>query len=111
MTEDEADSLVECLIGGILKSSRGGSAGDPFPDSNPPLDHEDGKVYGICRWLAGEDPLAEVYCVTNDGGFLQAAKQRRLSGHTRVMPPATFVRLIRLGRAQAAYQTMLRKSV
>ena len=111
MTEDEADSLVEDLIGGILKSSRGGNAGDPFPDSNPPLDHEDGKVYGICRWLASDDPLAEVYCVTNDAGFLQAAKQGRLGRHTRVMPPATFVQLIRRARTQAAHQTMLHKSV
>ena len=72
-----------------------------MPDGNPPLDHEDGMVFGVCRHLAGDDPLCRVYCVTRDRGFLDAAKQRRLSDHTTVLPPATFVALVR--RARMAY--------
>ncbi|XVV11070.1 hypothetical protein ACQP2X_40470 [Actinoplanes sp. CA-131856] len=72
----DAQTLVDELIYGVTDWSGGGSLGRCFPDGNPPLDHEDGMVYGACRQLAGEDPLAHVYCVTRDRGFLKGLSGR-----------------------------------
>ncbi|WP_410658401.1 hypothetical protein [Amycolatopsis sp. lyj-112] len=104
--EPEAQALIDEFIGNLIAQSNGGTLGDSFPDGNPPLDHEDGMVFGACRWLAGDDPLAEVYCVTSDKGFLKASKEGRLGSHTRVMTPSTFVRLIRAARTQYSVRQM-----
>ena len=104
--EADATALVSDLVLGLTRLSNGGSVGPQFPDSNPPLDHEDGLVYGACRSLAGSDPLGYVYCVTNDGGFRQAAREKRLSGHTRVLSPAQFVQLVRSARNTLATRSM-----
>jgi hypothetical protein len=96
----DADALVDDLIYGLVERSGGGSVGQLVPDGNPPLDHEDGMVFGACRYLAGDDPLAHVYCVTRDRGFLDAYKARSLSNHSRVMTPATFIALTRAARTQ-----------
>jgi hypothetical protein len=103
---EEAQTLVDELIYGLVERSDGGTIGDPFPDGNPPLDHEDGKVYGACKALAWEDPLAQIYCVTRDRGFLQASQSGSLSGHTRVLSPSTFVALVRAARAQYSMRKM-----
>ncbi len=97
--EEHAQSLVDVLIGGLTSESAGGTLGDTIPDGNPPLDHEDGMVYGACRWLAGDDPLCNVYCVTRDRGFLQAHTNGELRNHTRLLTPSAFVALVRLARA------------
>lgn len=99
---ESAEALVRDLIERLVCASNGGSAGDPFPDGNPPLDHEDGKVYGACRHLAGDDPLSRVFCVTRDGGFLAAYRDGRLQAHTVVLTPAQFVTLVRRARVRAA---------
>jgi hypothetical protein len=99
-----AQSLVDDLIGGIAAFSNGGTLGDHYPDGNPPLDHEDGMVYGACRTLASEDPLANVYCVTRDKGFLKAHKENRISGHTRVLTPSMFLALVRAARTQYSFR-------
>ena len=57
-------------------------------------------VYGGCCWLASDDPLCKMYCVTQDNGFLSAYRQGRLANHTRVLPPAKFIALVRAARAQ-----------
>jgi hypothetical protein len=75
-SQDCAQALVDDLIFGVAHRSSGGTLGGHYPDGNPPLDHEDGMVYGACRWLAAEDPLAHVYCVTNDKGFLAAYREK-----------------------------------
>ncbi|GAA2492018.1 hypothetical protein [Winogradskya humida] len=93
---EAAGGIVELLIHELVERSRGGILGDHFPDGNPPLDHEDGMIYGACRLLAGEDPLAIVYCVTRDKGFVDAYEKGALSGHSAVIQPATFVGWIRL---------------
>ena len=103
----DADALVRDLIYGLVERSGGGTVGElasdgrPLvPDGNPPLDHEDGMVFGACRHLAGDDPLACVYCVTRDRGFLEAYRAGRLRQHSKVMTPATFVALARAARTQ-----------
>ncbi|MEQ4303095.1 hypothetical protein ABNF97_17155 [Plantactinospora sp. B6F1] len=95
---EDAQELVDELIYGLVEKSGGGSVGDLFPDGNPPLDHEDGMVFGVCRQLAAEDPLARVYCVTRDRGFLDAYTSGGLSRHSYVLPPAKFIALTRAAR-------------
>ncbi|GAA2563144.1 hypothetical protein GCM10010435_39090 [Winogradskya consettensis] len=88
-----AQGIVDDLIHELVIESGGGIVEGYRPDGNPPLDHEDGMVYGACRVLAGDDPLAKVYCVTRDRGFLAAYENGGLGGHSRVMPPGKFVDL------------------
>jgi hypothetical protein len=104
------NALVTDLIPGIAQRSNGGTLGDHYPDGNPPLDHEDGMVYGACRKLASEDPLAHVYCVTRDRGFLSARKEKRLGDHSKVITPAHFVGLTRAARSHYSVQQMRRRT-
>lgn len=97
---DHADSLVDDLIWELAILSNGGTLGNHYPDGNPPLDHEDGMVYGGCREVVRQDPLARTYCVTRDRGFLQASKEGRLSNHSKVLTPSAFVALVRAARAR-----------
>lgn len=103
----DADALVNDLIYGLAERSGGGTIGERaadgrplVPDGNPPLDHEDGMVFGTCRFLAGDDPLAHVYCITRDRGFLRAYREGRLNPHSKVIPPAMFVALTREARTR-----------
>jgi len=102
----DARDLVSVLVDGLVERSGGGSIGQAFPDGNPPLDHEDGLVYGACRKLSSDDPLSEVYCVTRDRGFLLAHRDKKLSSHTRVINPSTFLALVTASRAQLSIQGM-----
>lgn len=106
---EDASTLVDVLIKGVLQRSVGGTLGATFPDGNPPLDHEDGMVYGACKHLAGEDPLCRVYCVTHDGDFIAAGKNGRLSDHSKVLSPRTFVQMVRAARAHYAMPYKLLK--
>lgn len=108
-TENDATALVADLIYGLTKRSLGGTLGETFPDGNPPLDHEDGMVFGACRRLAGDDPLCTVYCVTRDKGFINAGKSGGLSDHTRVLHPSTFLGLVRGARARYGTSRMRRE--
>ncbi|GIE17512.1 hypothetical protein [Winogradskya humida] len=85
-----AEGIVHNLIHELVFESGGGIVEGYRPDGNPPLDHEDGMIYGACRVLAGDDPLANVYCVTRDRGFLAAYEKGMLDGHSRVMTPGKF---------------------
>ncbi|MFC4951253.1 hypothetical protein [Pseudonocardia sp. GCM10023141] len=107
-SQSDAQGLVDELIHGATERSDGGTLGNCIPDGNPPLDHEDGLVYGACRKLAGDDPLATVYCVTRDRDFLGARTAGSLSGHTKVITPSTFVGLIRAARASFSIERMRR---
>lgn len=102
----DADALLEGFVWEVCDRSSGGCVKIEVPDGKPPLDHEDGMVYGACKYLAGEYPLAKVYCVTRDRPFLEAAKLGELSGHTRVLDPAKFVGLVRAARANLAARRM-----
>lgn len=104
--DNDAESLGESLLKDLVETSGGGALGGHYPDSNPPLDHEDGMVYGACRSLSSDDLLSHVYCVTRDRGFLDAAKRGDLSNHTRVMTPSTFVALTRSARAAYSIKQM-----
>lgn len=101
-SQEDAQGIVTDLIGSLTERSNGGTLGSDVvrPEGRPPLDHEDGLVYGGCCWLAGEDPLCKVYCVTHDRGFIEAYKKRRLAAHTRVLTPAKFIALNRVARNQ-----------
>lgn len=105
-TRGHADALLEEFVWEVGNRSSGGCVPTEVPDGSPPLDHEDGMVYGACKYLAGEDPLSTVYCVTRDKGFLDAAKAGRLSGHTKVVHPAKFVGLVRSARARLGAKRM-----
>ncbi|MFF5098430.1 MULTISPECIES: hypothetical protein [Actinosynnema] len=96
---EDAQSLVDVLITDTIARSSGGTLGSGnYPDGNPPLDYEDGMVYGACRKISSDDPLCHVYCVTRDKGFLQAGAEGRLTGHSRVITPSAFVGLVRSAR-------------
>jgi hypothetical protein len=104
---DDAQGLVDDLIYGLVEMSNGGTLGEaPGTDGYPPLDHEDGMVYGACRVLAGQDLLCKVYCVTRDNGFLDAARSGRLSGHSKVVTPAAMTELIRRARLNVSLGKM-----
>jgi hypothetical protein len=97
-----AQGLVDDLIWGIVERTGGDTVGMHYPFGNPPLDHEDGMVYGACKEAAGGDVLCERYCVTNDQEFISAD----LPGYARVMSPATFVRLVRSARFRLSTAAM-----
>ncbi|WP_426621238.1 hypothetical protein [Microbacterium sp. As-52] len=99
---ETAQSLVSDLIHTLVETTGGDTTGAIFPDGDPPLDHEDGLVYGTCRHVVNVDALARVYCVTNDGGFLTAYNEGRLPNHTVVLSPTRFLLLVRAARAGMA---------
>ena len=105
-TRDDADALVQELVHGLMARSSGGTMGEHYPHGNPPLDHEDGMVFGACKELVSEDPLASVYCVTRDKGFLDASASGQLGTHVVVLSPAKFVALLRAARARYSIQNM-----
>lgn len=106
--QDHAEALVSDLVYGVVDSSGGDSIGDTVPDGDPPLDHEDGLVYGACREIVHEDPLCKSYCVTNDKQFVRDFEGGRLSDHTVVLTPARFVALVREARSIRATNNMRR---
>ena len=107
-SREHAQGMVSDLIGTLTEQSNGGTLGDgPTAASNPPLDHEDGMVYGACAALAGNDPLCNVYCVTKDRGFLTAYANGELATHTRVITPSKFIGLVRTARNACSIRRML----
>ncbi|MBW0275013.1 hypothetical protein ATM97_27820 [Nocardia sp. MH4] len=98
----DAATLLSEMIGGLVDWSDGFTIIDNYPDSNPPLDHEDGMVFGACRKLASDDPLSRVYCVTRDIDFLDYHRMGQLQNHTIVLPPPQFVSLVRAARNPAS---------
>jgi hypothetical protein len=98
-SQSNADALVSDLVYGVVRASGGGTIGHAFPDGSPPLDHEDGLVYGACREVMRADALCRTYCVTNDRPFLADYRAGRLPGHTIVLAPAQFLALVRSARA------------
>ena len=103
---EHAQGLVDELIVTLTEQSNGGTLGAHYPDGNPPLDHEDGVVYGACRSVSAEDPVCRTYCVTRDKGFLDAYDSGLLSNHSPVLPPAKFIALMRSARAQYSIRGM-----
>ena len=104
----DAQTLLDELITGMITRSSGGTLGGHYPDGNPPLDHEDGMVYGACRLLVNDDLLARVYCVTRDREFLEARRSGRIADHSLVLTPAAFIALIRSARRQLSIQQIHR---
>lgn len=108
--QKDADTLITDLVYGLLERSHGETLGDTFPDGNPPLDHEDGMVFGACRLLAGNDPLSTVYCVTRDRKFREQSEAGRISNHTKVLHPTTFLQFVRAARFRQAVPRMRPKT-
>lgn len=88
----DAEGLVDDLMDWIVERS-GGEHLETFVGAvdNPPLDHEDGTVYAACRYIEGQNPLDQVYCVTRDKGFLCAYQRGELSGHVEVVSPSAML--------------------
>lgn len=106
---EDAQSLVDDLVTGITRRSSGGTLGaNGVPDGDPPLDHEDGMVFGACRELVGDDPLCNVFCVTRDRDFVDAYKRGDLPDHTRVLTPPAMVALMRAARASISMKKIAR---
>jgi hypothetical protein len=104
---DDAQGLVDNLVYGLVEMSNGGTLGDtPGTDGRPILDHDDGMVYGACRFLAGDDPLCNVYCITRDRQFLEAYRSGNLTRHSRVITPAAMTELIKRAKLNAALRGM-----
>lgn len=101
-----AEALVSDLVYEIVDSSGGSSIGQNVPDGEPPLDHEDGLVFGACREIVRQDALCKSYCVTNDKQFLRDYRDGNLSNHTKVLAPAQFLALVRAARSRIAAQNM-----
>lgn len=98
-SREDAEVLVEDLVDWIVEKSSGKHLSDVIGAiDNPPLDHEDGTVYGACKRLEGDNPLATVFCVTRDKGFLKAYANGELSGYIVVCTPAAMLDLIRRKR-------------
>lgn len=98
-TQEDADLLLTGLVDGLTSRTNGGTVGElTAPTGNPPLDHEDGMVFGAACHLGQEDLLAEVYCVTSDTGFLEDYEKGRLPGHVRVLPPERMLALLERAR-------------
>ncbi len=104
----DASGIVTDLVYGLTERSSGGTIGHDYqPEGNPPLDHEDGMVFGACRRLAGDDPLANVLCVTCDIEFLRAYTRGEVNQHyAKVLTPSQFVGLVRQARASFAVKRM-----
>lgn len=97
--EDDAWDLVDGLVDWIVDLTNGDHLDTVIGAvDNPPLDHEDGTVFGACRHLEGQNPLDEVFCVTRDKGFIRAHRDARLSGTVTVLPPAAMLAWIRRRR-------------
>lgn len=107
-SQANAEDLVDDLVYGVVNASGGGTIGQTFPDGNPPLDHEDGLVYGACREVMRADALCRIYCVTNDQPFLADYRAGRLPGHAIVLAPAQFLGLVRAARAGAGARSIAR---
>lgn len=98
-SEEQADEVEDYLIRGLVDRTGGEWVVEQQAHYSPPLDHEDGHVYGTCRYVEGNDPLAEVICVTNDRTFIEHFLQRRLDDRISVLSPASFIARVRRERA------------
>lgn len=98
--EQDAANLVSDLVCGTVDVSGGAWAGNPMAVGNPPLDHEDGKVFGACKHLVNSDALAQVYCVTRDEGFIREHLAGNLGSQVQVLRPWEFLNMVRSARAR-----------
>lgn len=97
--DNAAQDLVDGLVDWIAELSGGGYLAEVIGAvDSPPLDHEDGTVYGACRHLEGQSPLDQVYCVTRDKGFLTDFANGTLTGTVHVVTPAAMLLRIRAAR-------------
>ncbi len=63
------DFFGQELFAGVVGTSEHGA------ERNPPLDHEDGMVYGACRTIAGQNPVDVVWLITFDRSFIREAER------------------------------------
>lgn len=101
---DALITKVQVDSGGICYSSSSHSVSD-----NPPLDYEDGRVYGLCTKLAGLYPLSKVWCVTLDKDFIAESAGLSRAGEVHVVTPSQFMAAVR-AKAFSALPPRLRPS-
>ncbi|GAA2542280.1 hypothetical protein GCM10010435_07350 [Winogradskya consettensis] len=98
---DFLDELVYDMTGGGRVEIVGVSG-------NPPLDHEDARVYTTAMRAAADATLPSIkYCVTRDREF-RCAKD--LDGHVEILYPDEFLTLVRRSRAALAVGGMRPRS-
>lgn len=84
---------IAALVEGLSKDSfrRVIEPNEQVAEKTPPLDHEDGMVYGLCRLLSGMDSRFHVWCVTFDREFIDHARTFDRSHCISVVLPGEFV--------------------
>jgi hypothetical protein len=108
LSREDALDLVETVIASAVRDTAGGvvPAGRHGAEAHPPLDHEDGMVYGLCHYLAGQYPLDEVLLVTNDRGLLHLDGTTDVRPGITVLTPTAFSSRARALEARAARRRM-----
>lgn len=111
LTPPASAYLVDALITKVQVDSGGScySSSSHSVSDNPPLDYEDGRVYGLCAKLAGSYPLSEIWCVTLDKDFVAESAGLSRAGEVHVVTPSQFMAAVR-ARAFSALPPRLRPS-
>lgn len=103
-TATYADAIAN-LIADLVEATRGDWVDIRVPVGNPPLDHEDGKVYATCRRIEDTHPIDQVLCVTNDRKFIEYGRARSRPGMVRIMSPRRFTELLHAADMRAMRPT------
>lgn len=88
----QVDDLEHNLIRKLVAQSTGAliPEAEYSVEQSPPLDHEDGRVYGLCKFLATHVHSGAIYLVTQDAKFV-AASRRFPASNIQVVPPQQFL--------------------
>lgn len=107
-----ADSITDEFIPALVATTAGAlwRAGTHTSDKNPPLDHEDGMVYGLCRHLSGLDAFSTVWCITFDRGFREQAANFERAKFIIVVEPREFIRHVNNGARRRMLRATVRES-
>lgn len=118
--EDQGLGLGEAVVAEILDdflifltNETGGRVvtfSEQTADKTPPLDFEDGMVFGLCNRLRGEDARNFIWCLTFDKRFIEDAKTFGDSSNIRVCPPEHFVSFIKSQTTQIIQKIIPRSS-
>lgn len=93
LTRADSRGLVSATIQGPVDATGGFILENSLhsAEKTPPLDHEDGMVFGACKWLASCFPLDTIWCLTYDKNFIADAKKFSESSYINVCYPSEYV--------------------